>query len=262
MKSNANTVEAASQSAVETPVREAKSVKAVTPLAKSTAATHVSRWWVRVIIAHPGMQVLTFFTLLLLYLWWIAPQNSPPLSLEGLALLVTIAVTSSRLHGDGPLELGFRLDNPGRSAREVGFATLVAALLIVAAGAVASGGFRLHRIPPLSPIGYPAWALVQQYALQGFVHRRLCNAWGRPGIAAAGAAVLFGAVHYPNPVLMVSTTVGGFVWSSMYRRASNLYTLALSHGWLGVLVMAVFPPELLHELRVGPTYWSHGVTLS
>src|SRR5437870_9890638 len=68
MKSNANTVEAASQSAVETPVREAKSVKAVTPLAKSTApATHVSRWWVRVIIAHPGMQVLVFFTLLLLY---------------------------------------------------------------------------------------------------------------------------------------------------------------------------------------------------
>ena len=34
-------------------------------------------------------------------------------------------------------------------------------------------------------------------------------------------------------------------------------TLALSHGRLGVLVMAVFPPALLHELRVGPTYWSY-----
>ena len=261
MKSNANTAEAATHSTLETPVREANSVKAATPPAKSAVATTAPRGWARVVIAHPGMQVAAFFILLMLYIWWIAPRNSPPMSLGGLALLVVIAVTSSRLHGDGPLELGFRLDNLGRSARQVGVATLVAVPLIVAAGAVAGGGLRLNPVPPLSPIGYPVWALVQQYALQGFVYRRLCNAWGRPGVAAAGAALLFGAVHYPNPVLMVSTTVGGFVWSSLYRRAPNLYTLALSHGWLGVLLMASFPPELLHELRVGPSYWNYGVTL-
>ena len=261
MKSNANTVEAASPSAIETPVREAKRVKAVTPPAKSPAATSVSPWWARAIVAHPGTQVFTFVTLLLLYIWWIAPRNSPPLSLGGLALLVVIVVTSSRLHGDGAVELGFRLDNLGRSAREVGFVTLVAAPLVVAAGAVAGGSFRLHPVPPFSPLGYPVWALVQQYALQGFVYRRLCNAWGRPVIAGAVAALLFGAVHCPNPVLMASTTVGGLVWSSLYRRAPNLITLALSHGWLGVLLMASFPPELLHEMRVGPTYWNYGLTL-
>jgi hypothetical protein len=261
MKSNANTAEAATHSSLETPVREAKSVKAVTPTAKSAAVTTVWGSWTRVFIAHPGMQVSVFYVLLLLYIWWIAPGSSPPLILAGLTLLVTIAVTSSRLHGDGPLELGFRLDNLGRSAREVGMATLVAAPLIVAAGAWLGGGLRLHGVPPFSPLGYPVWALVQQYALQGFVYRRLCNSWGRPGIAAAGAALLFGAVHYPNPVLMVSTTVGGYAWSSLYRRAPNLFTLALSHGWLAALLMAAFPPEMLHELRVGPTYWSWGLTL-
>jgi len=261
MKSNANMAEAATHSTLETPVREANSVKAVTPTAKSAVATTAPRGWAGVVIAHPGMQVAAFFILLMLYIWWIVPRDFPPLTLGGLTLLVVIAVGSSRLHGDGPLELGFRLDNLRRSAREVGTATLVAAPLIVAAGAVAGGGLRLNPVPPLSPIGYPVWALVQQYALQGFVYRRLCNAWGRPGVAAAGAALLFGAAHYPNPVLMVSTTVGGFVWSSLYRSAPNLYTLALSHGWLGVLLMASFPPELLHELRVGPSYWNHGVTL-
>ena len=52
------------------------------------------------------------------------------------------------------------------------------------------------------------------------------------------------------------TLVGGYVWCRLFHRQPNLFTLAISHGWLAVLVRYSWPAEWLHNLRIGPGYWT------
>jgi hypothetical protein len=103
---------------------------------------------------------------------------------------------------------------------------------------------------------YPFWGLAQQYAMQSFTFRRFREATGGPAAAAALTAVFFAAAHYPNMALALVTGVGGFFWCLLFQRHANLLTLALSHGWLAVLLRASWPAEWLHNLRIGPSFWS------
>ena len=193
--------------------------------------------------------------LLLLYIWWAEPRASAGQNLAARVLLGVLPVLSSLLHGDRLRDLGLRLDNLLRSGRQVGWPSAVAASIILAIGALAGTTPRFGLGTLYALAGYPVWTLWQQYALQGFVHRRLALAWGRPRQAAAVASVVFGVDHLPNPVLMVATTLGGYLWCRHHARTPNLVTLALSHGWLATLLSAALPPEWLHQLRIGPGYW-------
>jgi len=46
------------------------------------------------------------------------------------------------------------------------------------------------------------------------------------------------------------------VWCLLFYRQPNLFILALSHGWLAVLVRYSWPAEWLRNLRIGPSYWT------
>ncbi len=92
--------------------------------------------------------------------------------------------------------------------------------------------------------------------MQSFTYRRLREATERPPIAAGLTALLFAALHYPNLPLLLLTLAGGYVWCRLFERHANLITLALSHGWLAVLLRATWPAEWLHNLRIGPSYWT------
>ncbi len=169
---------------------------------------------------------------------------------------MAIPFASVYRHGDRLRELGLRVDNLGRSALEVGLFTVGAALAVVAIGALAGDGFRPWPGRERALLLYPFWGLAQQFAMQSFTYRRLREATPRPPLVAALTAFLFAIVHYPNLALTGVTFVGGFFWCLLFQRRPNLITLAISHGWLAVLLRASWPAEWLHNLRIGPGFWT------
>jgi len=208
-----------------------------------------------VIVAHPALQPTVFVGLALAFLWVIRPTGSDWLKIPFLCVVVLIPFASNFLHRDRLADLGLRLDNLPDSLREVGIATAIGAVAILAIGALAGVELHFGRRALNSLLIYPAWGLVQQYAMQSFTYRRIKEGVRRPGTAAAITAVLFAAVHYPNLALAGVTLVGGYVWCRLFERHPNLFTLALSHGCLAVLLRASWPARWLHSLTIGPDYW-------
>lgn len=209
----------------------------------------------RAIIAHPGLQALAFVALLCLHIWTLEPVAPNAARMLAAVFLMAIPVCSNLLHRDRPSELGLRVDNLRHSSRHVGAATIFCSLVIVAAST--SFGFRstLNAGAGLGAIGYLGWSFSQQYALQAFIHRRLREALGCSRRASLASALLFGVVHLPNPLLVVTVTVAGYIWCRVFERAPNLFTLAVSHAWLATLLMTSVPEKIHHIMRVGPGFW-------
>lgn len=131
-------------------------------------------------------------------------------------------------------ELGFRGENLGRAARDVGLVSAAAAAGMAVYG-VANGSTMAE--PSLVPllVLYPAWGLTQQMLVQGFVTRHLAAA-GLPALAVAPmTAVTFGSVHVPNWPLTAATTALGGAFAPLYLRDGNLWPLGVAHGALGAL---------------------------
>jgi membrane protease YdiL (CAAX protease family) len=72
-------------------------------------------------------------------------------------------------------------------------------------------------------------------------------------------ALMFGAAHIPNPILMVATTLGGFILAEVFARHRNVYPLALAQTVGGFLIAALSPTSLIHNMRVGPGYFLFGL---
>jgi len=189
-------------------------------------------------------------------MWRIEFHASLAINVVFLGFLGLIPFGSSLLHRERPRELGFRLDNFARSARDTAIVTAAGAVIIVAIGLAAGRRPDLGPNAAIAVLSYLLWGLLQQYALQAFVYRRLGEGLRRSRTAAAVTAVLFGALHLPNPVLAPATVVVGYLWCRLYSRTPNLLTLAVSHAVLAALIMASLPPEWIHRLKVGPGYWS------
>jgi membrane protease YdiL (CAAX protease family) len=70
---------------------------------------------------------------------------------------------------------------------------------------------------------------------------------------------MFGAAHIPSPILMVATTLGGFIFAEVFTRHRNIWPLALAQAVGGFLIGALSPPALIHNMRVGPGYFTYGL---
>jgi hypothetical protein len=130
--------------------------------------------------------------------------------------------------------------------------TFVALLLIVGAGAgIGTLHDRRDFLGSLAPL--VLWGGAQQWVLQTVVLREAQRTSSRAkGIVIA--AVLFGAVHLPNPLLAPLTGVAAFIWCRLYDRHPNIIPLALSHG-LGTLALRyAFDEAIIGHLRIGAAY--------
>jgi membrane protease YdiL (CAAX protease family) len=202
------------------------------------------------------LEPLVFVALVFAYIWIVQPTHNDWLRIPFLSVVVLIPFLSNILHRDARADLGLRLDNLGRSAREVGIATAAGAVAVVVIGLLVGAGPTLNRTVLKAFLFYPAWGLAQQYAMQAFTYRRLREGTGRPHAAAVLTAVLFASVHYPNLSLVLITLTGAYVWCRLFERHPNLLTLAVSHGWLAVLARYSWPAEWLRNLRIGPSFWT------
>ena len=102
----------------------------------------------------------------------------------------------------------------------------------------------------------PPWALLQQYLLFGFCHRRIRLLLGPGRSSILATSTLFGLMHLPNPVLTVACTLGGFVWAREFDRSPNLVAHALTHAVGSAFLANSLPRALLKNMTVGYQYFS------
>lgn len=199
-----------------------------------------------------SVEVMVFFACVLVDIWrW--QRTRPHLWI----LLVAAMFLTHILHRDNWQRLGLtRCElRPSAAAALPVMLALCAPLVIY--------GFFTGRLVLLFPdraslryfLGYGVWCVCQQYLTQSYFHNRLLTLIRSRHLTSALVAVMFGAAHLPNPVLTAATAVAGFVFSEVFARHRNIWPLALAQTVGGVLIAAVTPASLIHNMRVGPGYW-------
>ena len=168
-------------------------------------------------------------------------------------------VISFVLHRDTPKTMGWRADNLWPASRRAAFVFGVF-ILGVSVGGLFLGG--LHRLPehliyPWRFGSYLGFCLLQQVALQSFLMNRLLAAVGNERITALLAGGIFAALHWPNPVLVPLTFIGGTAMCWLFARERNILPLALGQAILGALVWWAFPLAWHHAMRVGPGFYAY-----
>ena len=135
--------------------------------------------------------------------------------------------------------------------------TIPLAIAIVAFGAISltTNTFRLESWEWYKLVSVPAWGILQQFVLQGFVYRRIRSLVESRNHAIGLTALLFSFIHLPNLPLVILTLAGGLVWTWVYSRAPNIIAIGISHGFMSLLVMATVPKRILPTLSVGYKYF-------
>jgi len=197
------------------------------------------------------LDAVGFSAVVALYIWhW---QAQAPRSWVVMAVWLGL---SALLRRDTPKTLGWRADNLWSSARRA-FPFFVAASLSICGAGLFLG--MLHRLPVhliefRRFSGYLAFCLLQQVALNSFVANRLLSYFDQPWPAAALAGVLFAGLHWPNPVLVPLTLIGGVGMAWLFAKDRNILPLALGQAILGALIWWAFPLTWHHSMRVGPGF--------
>jgi hypothetical protein len=204
--------------------------------------------WARLATA---LEVLSLFAAILLYIWrW---QKTHPLVW---VVLLAAVVASHFLHHDTLRDLGLTLDGLRTNA------ALTLPLTVVVLAPLIVYGF-MHGRLVLGWEGkaalrwfveYGSWCVFQQYLLQSYFHHRLMSIVPNRHFSSLLVGVMFGAAHIPNPILMVATSLGGFMLAEMFARCRNIWPLALAQTVAGAVIAAVSPAALIHNMRVGPGY--------
>ncbi len=151
----------------------------------------------------------------------------------GVALAV-YAVYLVRRRSDSWRALGFRRDNLLAGLFPVGVCTFFAGGGLVVFAALRGQAVWGSEVLVLLAL-YPVWALVQQLAFQGLLHRRLTVLVRSPVLQVFITAAAFASVHFGNIALVALTFSAGVLWSVLYRRWPNLWLLAASHTVLAAL---------------------------
>lgn len=207
-----------------------------------------NRWWKISCL----VEALAFAAFVGMYIWkWQAekPKTSAWVMLVWLVL-------SALARRDTPKTAGWRADNLWPATKRAFLFFAPASMAVCVAGLFLDMLHRLpvHLIDPRRFVGYLAFCVMQQVALNSFLTNRLLTYFERPWPTAIVAGCVFAALHWPNPVLVPLTLVGGVAMAWLFARERNILPLALGQAILGALVWWALPLAWHHSMRVGPGY--------
>jgi len=200
------------------------------------------------------LEGLAFPAFVALYIWKL--QNASP---KTWLLFPVWLVISFAIHRDNPKSLGWRADNLKSATKRAAPIFLFFMLMIAIAGILLGALHRLpaHFVEPRRFAGYFSFCLLQQIGLQSMTMNRLLQGIRSREAASFAGGLLFGALHWPNPVLVPLTFVGGVMMCWLFARERNILPLALGQALLGALVWWAFPLAWHHSMRVGPGYYTY-----
>ena len=204
-------------------------------------------------------RVLVFFEALGLaayigwYIWQL--QDAHPNSWIVFPVWLAISVAA---HRDAPKTLGWRSDNlwPASQRAAKVFLVFIAAICVAAAwlGAFYRRPVRLMEARHF--FSYLGFCLLQQVALNSYLTNRLLDVFESRSVVALVAGIIFAALHWPNPVLVPLTLVGGFAMSWLFAKERNILPITLGQAVLGALICWAFPNSWHHGMRVGPGFYT------
>jgi len=186
-----------------------------------------------------------------------------------LILLAWFAV-SFLAHRDTPRTLGWRADNlwPATKQALIVFGAMSLGLGIIGLVLGAPRELPEHLIHWGRLEGYFAFCVLQQVALNSLLQNRMLemiqsarsavslSPARQEWLASVATGLIFAACHWPNPVLVPLTFVGGTVMAWMFSRQRNIIPLAIGQAILGSIIFWAFPVAWHHHLRVGPGYYN------
>jgi hypothetical protein len=199
------------------------------------------------------VETLAFSAFVAIYIWLLQARYK----YFWIVFLVWL-ITSFFVHKDTPKTLGWRADNLWPAGKQAAAFFLPCILVLCVVGILLGGLHRSseHLLVPQKFFGYMSFCLLQQVGLNSYVTNRLLAVTDNPIRAALLAGALFGALHWPNPVLVPVTWLGGTAMSWLFARQRNILPLAIFQGIVGTLVWWAFPVVWHHGMRVGPGFYS------
>jgi membrane protease YdiL (CAAX protease family) len=185
----------------------------------------------------------------LCYTWLLAPIA--PRWISGVATILVVALALARALKTG--EWGLKPSAFLSSLAWSTLFTLAAAIATYVAGALLGSWHERPHPWSVFALLLP-WGLGQQFALQTAFVRDAQTLLGsrRGGIFLA--ALMFAALHLPNPFLTLATGMAAVGWCWIYDRHPNLLPLAFSHAVLTLAVLYAFDDAITGRLRVGVAY--------
>lgn len=204
------------------------------------------------------LEVAAFYGLILAAIWGGQRLGLSGQVWIGAVLLMGAAIFSNRRHGDSRERLGL---SPGWLKPSMRSTIKMAGpiLLVLALWAVFSPPPPLRKLV-FWILGYPLWAFAQEYALLAFAANRLRDGLGgRPRLIALVNGVLFAAIHFPNPMLMVACLLSGAAFTWIFLKTPHLVPPALAHALGGALLSWIFLSQY-NAMMVGPAFWKHALT--
>jgi hypothetical protein len=162
--------------------------------------------------------------------------------------------------------MGWRADNLGPASKQavIVIGSMITGLVIIGLALRQFLGTALVSPPTRLPPnliswhrlwGYFAFCVLQQVALNSLVHNRMMSLIGEEWTSAALTGMIFAACHWPNPVLVPLTFIGGTAMAWLFGRNRNIIPLAIGQAILGSIIFWTFPIAWHHHMRVGPGYY-------
>jgi len=166
-------------------------------------------------------------------------------------------LASFLIHRDTPKTLGWRADNLWVATKHSSLVFLPCIVALCAVGVALGAAHQPthHLLIPNRFFGYTAFCLLQQVGLNSYLTNRLFGAIDNTASVSLLSWIIFAALHWPNPVLVPLTFVGGVAMAWLFARERNIIPLAIWQGILGTLVWWAFPVAWHHAMRVGPGFY-------